>query len=232
MEHTSIILPSFGRRHGRTLRPQQKALTAGLLPRLLIPLPEGNLELSSIFAYPERPLWFEIGFGAGEHLLEQAKLYPEVNFIGCEPYMNGVASLLAGIEKYALTNIRLFDDDARTLLLKLPDNAVHRLYILFPDPWRKARHHKRRIIAPNSLAIFYAKLAKGAELRIATDHFDYCTWIVEQMIIFGKFHWQAHHHTDWDTPPADWIRTRYQAKAEAQGRPAVFLNYSKQEVYT
>lgn len=220
-----VILPSFGRRHGRTLRPSQKALCETLLPRLLIPLTEGPVALASLFPDPLLPVWCEIGFGGGEHLLEQARLHPEINFIGCEPYMNGVAGLLGGIEKYSLDNIRICNEDARFLLLKLPDHSLEKLFILFPDPWRKARHYKRRIISGDSLAIFHAKLQKGGLLRIATDHEDYCTWILEHLLLSTEFAWQAQSHTDWDSPPQDWVPTRYQQKAAAEGRSAVFLDF-------
>ena len=227
MDISPLLLPSFGRRHGRTLRPAQKALFTEVLPRLLITLPEGNLSLQELFLHPDRPLWVEIGFGAGEHLLEQARRNPEVNFIGCEPYINGVATLLAGVKQHNLSNIRILEEDARLLLLKLPDNSIERLFILFPDPWRKNRHHKRRIIAPPSLPIFYAKLKQGGKLRIATDHYDYGVWILENMLLFRQLRWLATRHTDWENPPEGWVPTRYQAKALAQEREPLFLEYIK-----
>lgn len=201
-----------------------------LLPKLLINVQEE----SGISVMPERlftdayaPLWFEIGFGAGEHLLGQARQHPDVNFIGCEPYTNGMASLLASVDQEKLANIRLFDGDARRLLERLPDASIERLFVLFPDPWPKARHHKRRIISQGTLALFHQKLKAGGLLRLATDHEDYGVWMLEQLFAFGRFRWTAASCADWKSPPADWVRTRYQAKAEAEGRSAMFLNWVK-----
>lgn len=219
----SPIIRSFGRKRGRKLRPSRSALFDRLLPQLLISLPPQDL-----FIHPARPLWLEIGFGGGEHLVEQAKNHSKINFIGCEPYVNGMASLLVAINALKLTNIRLYDNDARLLLEQLPDASIERLFILFPDPWPKSRHHKKRIIAKNSLELFYRKLTMGGLLRIATDHADYGTWILEHMFAFRKFGWQAQCQEDWDTPPQGWIKTRYQIKAEAEGRKAVFLDWIKQ----
>jgi tRNA (guanine-N7-)-methyltransferase len=219
----NIHLNSFGRRRGRRLRANQNALMETLLPELQITLPEGE----SPFTAGGKPLWFEIGFGGGEHLVEQAFRHPGVDFIGCEPYVNGMASLLAEIDRKKLSNIRLYDGDARLVLEKLPDNSIDRLFILFPDPWPKARHHKRRIISQAGLALFHAKLRPGGLLRLATDHEDYGTWMLEQLLAFGKFEWTARTSADWTVAPADWVRTRYQAKAEAEGRNALFLNWIK-----
>ncbi|HEU5047010.1 MAG TPA: tRNA (guanosine(46)-N7)-methyltransferase TrmB [Rickettsiales bacterium] len=227
MESSHSLLPSFGRRRGRKLRASRSILFETLLPKLLIPEPASSLTPAELFAEPEKPLWFEIGFGGGEHMAQQARWNPNVNFIGCEPYINGMASLLASVDKEKIANIRLFDGDARLLLEKLPDASIERMFVLFPDPWPKARHHKKRIISQGSLELFYRKLKPGGRLRIATDHVDYGIWMLENLLAFKKFTWEANNHTDWDTPPADWVRTRYQAKAEAEGRMATFLNLVK-----
>jgi tRNA (guanine-N7-)-methyltransferase len=220
-------LTSFGRRRGRKLRASKDAVLEAALPRLLIALPQEQLHPDTLFTQAGRELWFEIGFGGGEHLVEQARRNPQVNFIGCEPYVNGLATLLASIEKLECGNIRLYNDDARALLEKLPDGCIQRLFVLFPDPWPKARHHKRRIIAQPSLELFYRKLAPGGLLRIATDHVDYSVWMLEQLQLFGKFAWTAQSHLDWKQPPADWVPTRYQAKALQEGREAVFFDWVK-----
>lgn len=216
------MLRSFGRRHGRKLRAHRAALVETLLPKLLITLPSPELSDN-----PPQPLWFEIGFGGGEHLEQQARLNPQVHFIGCEPYVNGMARLLSAIERDRLSNIRVYDNDARELLDALPDNSIARMFILFPDPWPKVRHHKKRIISQASLALFHRKIKTGGLLRIATDHVDYCTWMLENLLAFGKFSWQAESQADWKTPPEHWVTTRYQAKAEAEGRKAVFLDWIK-----
>lgn len=227
MEPSHSLLPSFGRRRGRKLRASRSRLFETLLPGLLVTKPETALSLPEIFAQPQRPLWYEIGFGGGEHLAEQARRNPEVNFIGCEPYINGMASLLASIDREKLANIRLYDGDARLLLETLPDASVERIFVLFPDPWPKARHHKKRIVSTASLALFHRKLKPGGLLRLATDHVDYGIWMLEHLQAFKKFEWQVKNHADWDTPPSDWVPTRYQAKAEAEGRKAIFLNLVK-----
>jgi len=222
------FLPSFVRRNGRKLQGNRRNLVEELLPKLLIELPEqGDLLLEDLFAQPNLPLWFEIGFGGGEHLIEQARLNPGVNFIGCEPYINGVANLLAAIERDNLQNIRLFQDDARLVLEKLADDSLSRLFVLFPDPWRKNKHHKRRIISQDSLELFYRKIQAGGLLRIATDHVDYGVWILQNILAFKKFIWTAKTQTDWQNPPQDWVKTRYQEKAEQEGRSPMFIDLRK-----
>ncbi len=218
------MLPSYGRRRGHKIRKSRDMLLKTLLPRLLVTLPENNLPLEWATG---KTLWVEIGFGGGEHLAEQARLHPDITFIGCEPYINGVAGLLAAIEHSQLSNTQIFDGDGRLLLERLPDNSVERLFILFPDPWPKTRHHKRRIISTASLALFYKKLQPSGMLRLVTDHEDYGTWMLEHLLAFGKLTWTAKRHTDWDTPSADWVPTRYQAKAAAEGRMPLFLDWVK-----
>jgi tRNA (guanine-N7-)-methyltransferase len=220
-------LVSFGRRHGRKLRANHSVLMETLLPGLLLTLSEGGIAPESFFTRPAVPFWFEIGFGGGEHLVEQARMHPDVNFIGCEPFVNGMAKLLAAIDKEKLTNIRLYDGDARLILERLPDASIERLFILFPDPWPKVRHHKRRIISQEGLALFYRKLMPQGVLRLATDHVDYGAWMLEHLVAFGKFEWTAKSSADWKNPPADWVKTRYQVKAEAEGRGALFLDWVK-----
>jgi tRNA (guanine-N7-)-methyltransferase len=225
--NSPALLQSFGRRLGRKLRTHQSELMQTLLPQLKIPLSESDISLTSLFADPVAPLWFEIGFGGGEHLVEQARRNPHINFIGCEPFINGMAKLLASIDKANLKNLRLSDGDARLVLERLPDASLERLFLLFPDPWPKVRHHKRRIVSQEGLALFYRKLKKGGLLRLVTDHADYGTWMLEQLLAFGQLEWAAKSSNDWKTPPNDWVRTRYQAKAEAEGRGALFLNWIK-----
>lgn len=218
----SSLLPSYGRRRGRKLRPSRNALVGKLLPELLIHLEEGE----ELYTHAKNPVWLEIGFGGGEHLVEQARRHPQVHFIGCEPYINGVASLLAKIQQYSLRNIRLYDGDARVLLERLPDHSLEKLFVLFPDPWPKVRHHKKRIISQASAALFHRKLKKGGILRIATDHADYSVWILENLLAFGQFEWQVKSQADWNVPPTDWVTTRYQEKAMAEGRKPFFLNWT------
>jgi len=219
------FLQSFGRRRGRKLRANREELVESLLPKLLIRLPDGTLDPATLFIKPKNPLWFEIGFGGGEHLVEQARRNPQCNFLGCEPYINGVAKLLSAIDKDKLDNIRLYDGDARLLLERLPDASIERMFILFPDPWPKARHHKRRIISQTTLTLLHKKIIAGGMLRLATDHVEYGAWMLEQLQAFKKFSWMARNAEDWNEAPADWVVTRYQQKAAGEGRNPLFLNY-------
>ena len=176
-------LRSFGRRKGRNLRPTKQGLFDTLLPRLQISLSESKI------LNPKSPHWLEIGFGGGEHLAHQAGLHPEVQFIGCEPYVNGIAGLLSHIEEHKLNNIRIYSDDARDLINSLPDNSLERVFILYPDPWPKTRHHKRRIISSEFLDSLTRVMKPDAELRLATDSADYATWMLERLLAHKNFKW-------------------------------------------
>ncbi|MEK6746611.1 MAG: tRNA (guanosine(46)-N7)-methyltransferase TrmB [Pseudomonadota bacterium] len=210
-------LRSFGRRKGRNLRPTKQGLFDTLLPSLQISLPESRI------SNPESRTWLEIGFGGGEHLAHMASLHPEVQFIGCEPYVNGIAGLLAHIDKNKLSNIRIYSDDARDLVAALPDNSLERVFILYPDPWPKTRHHKRRIVSSEFLSELARVMKPGAELRLATDSADYATWMLERLLANKNFKWLAKTCDDWLNPPAEWISTRYEQKALA-GIPT-YLNF-------
>ena len=183
-----------------------------------------RLDPGALFADGARAVWLEIGFGAGEHLAWQARERPEIDFIGCEPFINGIARLLTDIDQAGLGNIRLFRDDARLLLAALPEASIERAFVLFPDPWPKTRHHKRRIIAPTTLPLLARVLADGAELRVATDDPSYKSWILRHVRASGSFDWMARVPSDWRSRPADWPPTRYEAKAGDAGRtPSFFL---------
>ena len=169
----------------------------------------------------------EIGFGAGEHLAEQAAAHPEVGFIGCEPFVNGVAALLALIERDSIPNIRIFDDDVRLLFDALPDACLGRVFALFGDPWPKKRHAKRRLLGPRVLDALARLMKNGAELRFASDDAGYVSWTLEQVLRHPAFTWPARRPADWRQPPADWVQTRYEAKALAAGRPCFYLSFRR-----
>ena len=221
----------YGRRLGRPLRASRQVLVDRLLPEIEIGPPAGAtdadsalLDPAALFPGGPRAVWLEIGFGAGEHLAWQAQEHPETGFIGCEPFINGIARLLTDIDRAGLGNIRLFRDDARLLLAALPEASIARAFVLFPDPWPKTRHHKRRIIAPTTLPLLARVLADGAELRVATDDPGYKSWILRHVRASGDFDWMARSPSDWRSRPSDWPPTRYEAKADAAGRtPAFFL---------
>jgi tRNA (guanine-N7-)-methyltransferase len=217
----------YGRRQGHRLRPGRQRLLAERLPQLRLSLPEtGPLELAQLFQGRER-LWLEIGFGGGEHLAAQAAAHPEVGLIGCEPYLAGVARLLAVAEQQGLDNLRLVVDDARLLLGALPDACLERVFILFPDPWPKTRHHKRRIVNPATAAELGRVLAPGGELRLATDDMTYARAMLLALAGRPELAWQAERPADWRQRPADWPATRYERKALAAGRACLYLRYRR-----
>ena len=216
----------YGRRHGKKLRPRRQALIDEKLPRLRI-APAPGLDPSTLFDHAPSAVWLEVGFGAGEHLAAQARLRPDVGLIGCEPFINGLASLCALIEDSDLTNIRVHDDDARQLMDCLDDASIARMFLLFPDPWPKSRHHKRRFINADSLDACARILTDGAELRLATDDMSYCRWMLERLQTNPAFAWTARGPGDWRERPDDWPETRYEAKAREQDRAPVFLRYRR-----
>lgn len=168
----------------------------------------------------------EIGFGSGEHLAMQAERYPHIGFIGCEPYITAATILLRDIEEKNLGNIRLHNGDARDLIASLPVASINKAFILFPDPWPKLRHHKRRLINHQLLNELARILIPQAELSIATDHEDYLTWILEHLQARNDYSWLARSQADWLTPPKDWVTTKYQAKALREGRVPHWLSLS------
>jgi len=219
----------YGRRRGRPLRQQRTSLVDGLLPRLALAPPANGtpIDIARLFDPPKRDLWLEVGFGGGEHLAGQAARHPDIGFIGAEPFINGVASLLQHITAQDLSNIRVVPDDARPLLDALPDACLARCFVLFPDPWPKARHAFRRFIGPDNLPRLARVLKDGAELCLATDDRQLARWMLEYTWRHPDFHWLADRAADWRTPPADWIETRYEQKARAQGRPALYFRFRR-----
>lgn len=165
----------------------------------------------------------EIGFGTGEHLIAQARQHPDVGFIGCEPYLNGVAALLPAIVDAGLDNIRLYADDARRLLPAIPSGSVGRLFILFPDPWPKTRHQTRRLVNVETIRCFARMLRPGGELRLASDHDGYVRWVLEHLTRDPSFCWLARRPDDWRRRPADGAGTRYEEKAIARGETCAYL---------
>jgi len=219
--------PRFhGRRHGKPLRPRRAELVAGLLPRLRVPL-DAAARPDTLFAEPPAAVWLEIGFGAGEHLAAQAAAHPDVGFIGCEPFVNGVAALLARIQAEDLSNIRLHDDDARQLLPALGAASIDRAFVLFSDPWPKRRHHKRRLISPGFLDALARVLADGAEFRFASDHMGFVRWTLDLLTRHAAFEWTARRPGDWRRRPPDGVETRYEQKALARGAACVYLSFRR-----
>lgn len=208
------------------MRPGQQRLAETLLPELRFALPEsGSLDPARLFGAPMQAVWLEIGFGGGEHLAAQAGCHPEIGFLGCEVFENGVARLVSAVARNGIGNVRIFADDARLLLAALPDRSIARIFILFPDPWPKARHHKRRLVAPATLDQLARIMTDGAELRLATDDPDYLAWILETVTAHPEFASTAPQAADWRERPPDWPATRYEEKARAAGRSPAFLTF-------
>lgn len=218
-----------GRRRGRPLRRGLAALLEDLLPRLRVELPTAGepLDLKALFGPAPCDIWLEVGFGAGEHLAWQAARNGDVNFLGAEVFINGIAGLLRRVAEAGLDNVRIYQGDARDLLDALPENSVARAFILFPDPWPKPRHHKRRIVRRTVLDRLAVLMADGAELRLATDHPGYLTWILERATAHAAFEWLARGPADWRHRPADWPATRYESKAIEEGRTPCYLRFRR-----
>ncbi len=182
------------------------------------------LDLAARFS--GREVWLEVGFGGGEHLVHQAALNPEIGIIGCEPYINGVAMLLGKIRAVGVTNLAVFPGDARDLFDVLPRGSIAKAFLLYPDPWPKARHHRRRFVTEEHLVPLAAALKSGAEFRVATDIPDYVRQTLQEVPRFG-FAWQAERATDWREPWGDWISTRYEQKALREGRVPHYLTFQR-----
>jgi tRNA (guanine-N7-)-methyltransferase len=214
----------YGRSKGKTLRAHHAGLIANALPALEID--ETQLAAGApLFDFAPRELWLEIGFGGGEHLIAQALAHPDVGLIGCEPFVNGVAKALAGVERHGLGNVRLQTGDARALVAATPATALSRIFILYPDPWPKRRHHKRRVISSETVAELARVARPGATVRFATDIDDYAGWTLSRFLASPHFRWLAESANDWRRPWDDWTPTRYEAKARAAGRAPVYLTF-------
>ena len=220
--------PRFhGRRRGRKLRPGQERLLETYLPEIQVSVPPGGgaIDPAALFQPDTREVWLEIGFGAGEHLAWQATRNPDVGILGAEPYLNGVARLLSEIAADRPGNIRIHADDVRPLLPRFADASFARVFILFPDPWPKLRHNRRRLINTQLLDMLARLMCDGAELRVATDDQGYLVWILRHLQAHPGFVWAARRADDWRHRPADWPDTRYEDKNRSGGPGPTFLRY-------
>jgi tRNA (guanine-N7-)-methyltransferase len=218
----------FGRRKGHRLRPRQEALFRELLPRLALALEApAPAALGDLFASPAEEVRLEIGFGGGEHLIAAARAEPEVGFVGCEPFVNGMAKALAQIDALGLANIRLHHGDAIDLLAWLPARSLACIDLLYPDPWPKRRHWKRRFVQDDTLSALARVLRPGGRFRFASDIPDYVAWTLERVLRSGEFDWLAERARDWREPWPGFCRTRYEAKALREGRTPCYLVFAK-----
>ena len=215
----------YGRSKGRPLRKGQAALVDELLPALSVP-EEGPLDSRTLFG-DARPLHFEIGFGAGEHLAYRADLLPDHGFIGAEPFLNGVVGALAQVRDRHLGNVRLHMGDALDVLERLPDASLRFVYLLHPDPWPKARHIKRRMINDGPLDLIHARMEPGGEFRLGTDDPVYGRWSMMVMNRRRDFEWLAESARDFLVRPGGWPETRYEAKARREGREVWYFRYRR-----
>lgn len=210
----------FGRRAGKSLHGGQKALLAALLPRLEIP-PAARIDPRALFPAAER-LVIEIGYGGGEHLARQAAAALRTGFIGCEVFSGGIGKMVQAIDAQHLANVRLFTDDALKLLLALPDASVDAVYLLYPDPWPKTRHHKRRFVSPTTLVALARVIRPGGQFLFATDIEDYADWTLAHILRSDAFAFVPAAPGSWHRPYPGWQPTRYEEKARREGRMLSF----------
>ncbi len=216
----------YGRRKGHKLRKGQARLMQEVLPQLRIDLEQpAPLDPAGLFGSAVDTHWLEIGFGAGEHLLWQAQTHADTGIIGCEPFVNGVAQLLARLETDHISNVRIHDGDARDVLDCLAADSISRIFLLFPDPWPKLRHNKRRFVTQENLERLARVLAPGGEFRFASDIPDYVRWTLSHIRRQGVFEWLADGPGDWRHRPSDWPQTRYESKAVQAGRRPSYLRF-------
>ena len=215
----------YGRRSGKKLRSQAQARIDDMLPRLTIPVPEHGrtVDIQSLFSQPVQELWLEIGFGGGEHLAAQSRLYPHIGHIGSEVFVNGIASLMKHLEADQVDHIRVFPEDVRMLFPALPDGCLARVFLLFPDPWPKKRHAERRFVGPDNLNILARLMRVGGELRVASDDPIYVKWALMHLNDHPAFA-PVQITQDRDQLPSDWPVTRYEAKLLA-GHPPTFMRF-------
>jgi tRNA (guanine-N7-)-methyltransferase len=218
----------FGRRKGHKLRAHQADLIANLLPRLALDITGQPVnDLTTLFDRPVDNVRLEIGFGGGEHLITEASTFPDTGFIGCEPYVNGMAKILSLIEAGNIGNIRLFAGDASELLAWVPPGSLARIDLIHPDPWPKRRHWKRRFVQDATISAMARALTPDGEFRFVSDIDDYCAWTLAHFMRTPGFAWTAERASDWREPWPGYTMTRYGRKAQREGRDAAYLIFRK-----
>jgi tRNA (guanine-N7-)-methyltransferase len=217
----------YGRGKLKALSARKDSLVRDLLPRLRLDPADGPVDPLRLFGFAPARLTLEIGFGGGEHLAHRASEAPDEAFIGVEPFVNGMAKGLAAIAERSLGNVRLYDRDAAEVIGLLPSGAFDMIYLLYPDPWPKRRHNKRRFVNQGSLTAFHRLLRPGALFRFASDIDDYVGWTLAHVERSGLFAWRAERATDWTSPYPGWPGTRYEAKALREGRMPTYLEFAK-----
>ncbi|MBO6639817.1 MAG: tRNA (guanosine(46)-N7)-methyltransferase TrmB [Roseitalea sp.] len=216
----------FGRRRGKTLRGRQADAMQRRLPDLLIDLAKpAPADLATLFPHRPETIVLEIGFGGGEHLLSHARRRSEAGFVGVEPFVNSMAKLVTALDQEPADSIRLYDDDATQLLDWLPDGSIDQIDLLYPDPWPKPKHFKRRFVSDRNLDRFARVLKPGAMVRFASDIDSYVNWTLQHIDRHPDFAWTARRAADWREPYPDWPGTRYEAKALRENRTPAYLTF-------
>ena len=214
-----------GRRKGKKLRFYQARLMETALPQIALDVASAIVDPKALFGKQVSDVWLEIGFGGGEHLVNQAVSNPETGFFGCEPFINGAAKLLTAIHEIPLPNVRVHVGDAVELIDCLPDASISRIYLLYPDPWPKRRQRKRRFVSDSMLIHLARILAPGGEFRFATDIDDYAGWVLSRILKCPDFSWSPDTSDSWTNPWEGWTETRYEAKAIREGRPRAYFRF-------
>jgi len=218
----------FGRRKGHKLRSHQADLIENLLPHLALDITSpAPGDLTELFDDGITDVRLEIGFGGGEHLIAEARVFPQTGLVGCEPYVNGMAKILTQIEAHNIGNIRLFAGDAAELLVWAPSQSMRRIDLIHPDPLPKRRHWKRRFVQDSTVAAMARILKADGEFRFVSDIDDYCAWTLSHLLRSPDFFWIAERASDWQAPWPDYTMTRYGAKAEREGRKATYLRFRR-----
>lgn len=216
----------YGRRKGKKLHSARQAALDTALPKFKIDLTEDYIDLPKLFDVAKKSYWLEIGFGTGEVIAHYAMQNPGIGFVGAEPFLNGYSNLLKIITEYNIQNIRIYPDDARALLPKLPDTAFEKIFLLFSDPWPKTRHNKRRFLQTETLVEFSSLLKSGGELRLASDDPGLVEWMFNLTWHHPDFTWNARSKTDWQIRPIDQPLSKYEEKCKS-GHEAVYLSFTK-----
>ncbi len=219
----------YGRRKGKRLKAGRQTVFETLLPQIQITLPEDSraVDPRTFFTVKPQSVSLEVGFGGGEHLASLAASAPDKGFIGCEVFLNGVASMVRHVSELGLSNVRIFDNDAHHLLPRLTDASLDRIFLMFPDPWPKSRHAKRRFINRKMLDELARLLVDGGEFRVATDHPVYMRWTLLHGTENTQFEWAPAGSKCWRERPPDSPRTRYEEKARKEGRSPIFLSFKR-----
>ncbi|MCO5082123.1 MAG: tRNA (guanine(46)-N(7))-methyltransferase TrmB [Rhizobiaceae bacterium] len=218
----------FGRRHGKSIRSAPASALAEQLPHYRVELKnDAPQDIRALFSAPVSRVWLEIGFGGGEHLLHEARRQPDIGFIGVEPFVNGMAKLMVALAAEPLPNLRIYDDDATQLLDWLPASSIDGIDLLYPDPWPKKRHWKRRFVNETNLDRFVRVMKPGALFHFASDIDTYVNWTLLHCRAHADFEWTARSAADWYTPYEAWPGTRYEAKALRERRRPAYLTFRR-----